>query len=81
MSVRLHKSESKNMHLCTLKNWRGKAGAAGLLKLFSSRGPCNGGGVCARPAGQGLMQEALPPAFRIAKFVTGLVTLPEKFVR
>ena len=52
------------------------APAAGLLSLETLllSWPCNNGGVCARSAGQGLMQEALPPAFRIAKFVTGLVT-------
>jgi hypothetical protein len=31
--------------------------------------------------GRGLCKKRCPPAFRIAKFVTDLVTLPEKIVR
>ena len=54
----------------------------GALLLF---GPCNGGAwpvlLLQGTEGQGLCRVALPPAFRVAKFVTGLVTLPEKIVR
>jgi hypothetical protein len=80
-STRVKVKKYASMHVEKLA----RAGAlsvvwAPVAGLFSSLAPCNGG-VCPRSAEQGLMQEALPPAFRIAKFVTDLVTLPEKIVR
>jgi hypothetical protein len=76
--------ECKNMHLHVEKLARLGglsvvwAPAAG---LFSTRGPLQRWRLLA-VCSAGLMQDALlAPAFRIAKFVAGLVTLPEKIVR